>query len=226
MMWAASQAAPLRRVYIENSLVLFEYVRPYLIAGMASGGFMGNVKVGRTVNTGSQQQWISRNSECAGFRDGVWNMVMVGCTGTPAPHCGAEVGTSYPYVVVPNTPVIAEKPFITSTSSGYNLQIPPVKVNSNGVDHTLSGYTTVGFEKVYVTQKADSAATINQKLAAGLHVVISPGQYKFTEPLKISTNGQVILCLGIATLISQSGNPLIQVSAGLEGVRIAGCLLQ
>lgn len=40
MMWAVSQAAPLRRINIDNDLVLFEYQPPIPGAGEASGGFM------------------------------------------------------------------------------------------------------------------------------------------------------------------------------------------
>ena len=46
MMWAVSQAAPLRRVDIANDLLLFEYQPPIPAAGEASGGFMANVRVG------------------------------------------------------------------------------------------------------------------------------------------------------------------------------------
>lgn len=227
MLWAVSQAAPLRRTLVYSNIILFQYVPPWQWAGMASGGYMAQVKVNGTVNTGSQQQFLSRNSECSKFNNGVWNMVMVGCTGTPAAHCGVVAKTDFPYVVVDKTDIMAEKPFITITTSGmYNLQIPPVKTNTKGVDHSLSGYTTVGFNKVFVAKPGDTASTINAKLQAGLHIVISPGIYHWTEPVVIAQNDQVILCLGLATLVPASGKIVINVPGGMEGVRIAGCLLQ
>ena len=39
MIWAVSQAAPLRRVQVDNDLCLFEYQPPIQPAGEASGGF-------------------------------------------------------------------------------------------------------------------------------------------------------------------------------------------
>ena len=51
----------------------------------------------------------------------------------------------------------------------------------------------VGFEHVYVATTADSAAAINAKLGAGLHVVLSPGIYDLEAPLKLGTKGQVLL---------------------------------
>jgi len=229
MMWAVSQAAPLRRTVVENSLVMFEYVPPWQGAGEASGGFIANVKVGGHINTGSQQQCMTRNCEAgAGFNDGVWNMVMVGSVNTPAPHCGhLPTQDVHPYIVVSETPVVAEMPFISVDSSGkFSLQVPALKKNSKGVEHTLQGATTIPFEQVYVTQVTDTAATMNSKLAAGLHLVISPAIYQLTEALKISHNNQVILGLGIATLVSAGGNLAIDVASGVDGVHIAGLLLQ
>jgi hypothetical protein len=40
MMWAVSQAAPLRRIQVDNDLLLFEYQPPITAAGEASGGYM------------------------------------------------------------------------------------------------------------------------------------------------------------------------------------------
>ena len=45
MMWAASQASPIRRVEIENDLLLFEYEPPIQSAGEASGGYFANIKI-------------------------------------------------------------------------------------------------------------------------------------------------------------------------------------
>jgi len=71
MMWAVSQAAPLRRVEVDNDLLLFEYEPPIPGAGEASGGFFANVKVDHgTVKPGSQQQWFARDSTVAAWNGG------------------------------------------------------------------------------------------------------------------------------------------------------------
>lgn len=49
---------------------------------------MADVKVTGTVVSGSQQQYIIRNSEMGKFEGGVWNMVFVGSKGAPPSHCG------------------------------------------------------------------------------------------------------------------------------------------
>ena len=89
MMWAASQAAPLRRVEIDNDLLLFEYEPPIPNAGEASGGYFASVKVDQgSVKSGSQQQWFSRDSTVKSWIGGVWNMVFSGVK-MPRPRTAA-----------------------------------------------------------------------------------------------------------------------------------------
>lgn len=249
MLWAVSQAAPLRRVEVVNDLSLFEYQPPIPAAGEASGGYMANMKVGSSIKSrprfaqgvrantlgnvegvlpGSQQQWFARDSTVNAWTGGVWNMVFTGVEGAPPSHCGLSANSSseVPVINIPATPSISEKPFITIGSDGkYSLQIPPLKSGSSGADFSTADTAPVGFEKVYVTKPSDSAAAINAKLAAGLHVVVSPGIYQITEPLLLNTTGQVILGLGLATLVSANQNIIIHVG-DVDGARVAGLLLQ
>ena len=83
MMWAVSQAAPLRRVHATAGLMLYEYQPPYDAAGYSSGGFMANSQVDGEVYPGSQQQWFTRNSAVQSWQNGVWNHVFVGVAGAP-----------------------------------------------------------------------------------------------------------------------------------------------
>ena len=46
--------------------------------------------------------------------------------------------------------------------------------------------------QVYVAQPSDSAAAINAKLAAGLHVVLTPAIYDLEAPLQLTHDNQVI----------------------------------
>eukprot|EP00756_Hemistasia_phaeocysticola_P042940 Hpha_TRINITY_DN16998_c0_g1::TRINITY_DN16998_c0_g1_i1::g.56244::m.56244 len=226
MLWAVSQAAPLRRVEVAHNLVLFQYVPPLKNAGEASGGYFANVKTGGAVLLGSQQQWFARDSSLGGWEGCVWNCVTVGVENGTDGHC-SNSGGKLPITKVSKTPVVAEKPFLTVDTSGkFYLQIPPVKKNSLGYSGYESGTQAVSFEHVYLTQPSDSAAVINAKLAAGLHVVVSPGIYHLTEPLRVVKSGQVLLGLGFATLVSSNQNAVIVVADGIDNVRIAGFLLQ
>ena len=55
MLWAVSQAAPLRRVHVSQNLMLFEVVNGS--AGYGSGGFLADTLVDGDILAGGQQQW-------------------------------------------------------------------------------------------------------------------------------------------------------------------------
>jgi hypothetical protein len=54
---------------------------------------------------------------------------------------------------------------------------------------------------------------------------VSPGIYQIDTPLLVAKPGQVLLGLGLATLVSAKQNTIIQVG-DVAGVRVAGFLLQ
>ena len=190
--------------------------------GWSSGGYFSNVEVSGTIYAGSQQQYFFRNTKMGRFVKGGWNFVFVGCEGAPSTHCGTSGGD--PTTTIDQTPLIAEKPYITIDSSDkYYLKRPKYKSATQGTDWDDDA-DAFDFTQVYVASDADSAAVINGKLAEGLHVVLQPGNYNLEESLKMSVNGQVLLGIGMATLTPTNGNALIEVSDGIDA-RIAGLLL-
>lgn len=226
MLWAVSQAAPLRRVIIDQDLMLFQTAGGSG-DGYASGGFMANLRVSGTVWSGTQQQFFSRNCDIQAWQGGVWNMVFAGVAGAPASHCGKGSGAG-PYVTVDQVPMVADKPFITIGADGqFFLNVPPVKWLLRGTDYENS--VQVGFEQVYVAAAdRDTAETINARLAQGLHVVLSPGVYNLDQPLMVGFGGhqgQVLLGLGLATLVAMKGTSAVEVGPA-AGIRIAGLILE
>jgi hypothetical protein len=214
-------------VEITNDLILYQYIAGDYDAGFASGGFMANTQVSGTVWSGSQQQWFTRNSAVGSFVGGVWNMVFTGTVGAPSSHCGfSSSDKGLPYVTVANTPVVAEKPYISiNPSTGlYYLNIPLVSRDRRGVD--TSNKLQVDFSNVYVADAdRDTANSINAKLEAGFHVVLSPGIYNLDAPIFLNKENQVLLGLGLATLVATSGNAVVRVG-DVGGVRVAGVLLE
>lgn len=120
--------------------------------------------------------------------------------------------------------MIAEKPFIVYENGRYFLAVPHLKFNSRGVSN-YNDLTKIDFSQVYVATEKDSAATINAKLDSGLHLVLTPGQYKLTESLKIKHANTVVLGLGLATLITTNGQPCVVVG-NVDGVRVSGILFE
>jgi len=224
MLWAVSQASPLRRIHVDAELSLYQYEPPYPNAGYASGGFLANSVVGGNVYPGSQQQWFTRNSELGGFIGGAFNMVFAGVKGAPSSHCGNTNGS--PYTTVSTTPVIAEKPYISMDDTGlFWLNIPAVKYNSTGVDWVSNSTRRVPFSSVYVASNStDTADTINAALSSGLHVVLTPGVYTLEAALEVTHSGQVLMGLGLATLVPGQGNAVITV-ANVDNVRIVGPMI-
>lgn len=62
--WAVSQAAPIRRVLVNGAATLMDYCTG---PSYASGGFIADTEFeGGSIVSGSQQQWITRNSQIDG----------------------------------------------------------------------------------------------------------------------------------------------------------------
>eukprot|EP00928_Gymnodinium_smaydae_P031210 TRINITY_DN22978_c0_g4_i1.p1 TRINITY_DN22978_c0_g4~~TRINITY_DN22978_c0_g4_i1.p1 ORF type:complete len:461 (-),score=79.46 TRINITY_DN22978_c0_g4_i1:318-1700(-) len=221
MLWAVSQASPLRRVHVDHALAVFEVQNGH--AGYASGGFLADSLVG-TVELGSQQQWMNRNVAANSTSGGAWNVVSVGCTGAP----------SYreKHSTIAKTPVIAEKPYICSSANSFQLRVPAVSTGTQGCSWQHgqpSTDRTIDFKFVYVANaESDTAATINAKLKNDTvnAVVLCPGIYHLDAPITIARPGQVLLGLGMATLVAAKGTAAVLVPPGLPDVRVAGLLLQ
>ena len=121
--------------------------------------------------------------------------------------------------------------FATSCAAGRPAGFAAKFAASSGASWTAadpshSSDAVYSFSQVFVASNAsDSASTINAKLAAGLHVVLSPGIYELEDTLRLRMPNQVLLGLGLATLVAANGLPAVAV-ANVDGVRVAGVLLQ
>jgi hypothetical protein len=122
--------------------------------------------------------------------------------------------------------VIAEKPYITINSTGYfNLIVPRLETNKVGPTTNFGNSDSIDFSNVYVANETDSAATINSKLASGLHLLLTPGNYKLTDSITINNPNTIVLGIGFPTLTSTTGKPVIVVG-NVDGVRVGGILFE
>jgi hypothetical protein len=212
MVWGVSQAAPLRRVYIKGDLQLFD-------KGYASGGFLADSKVEGTINSGPQQQWFTRNSEIGNWVGGNWNMMFVG-----VPQAPEENWPEKPYTKIETTPVIREKPWLSFGKKGFIVNVPGLKKASSGpewINHVMPE-RRITMKKFYIVrQGVDDAASINSALNKGKNLLITPGRYFLKESLKVTKPGTLIIGIGMATLIPESGNAVIEIS-DLDGVTVSG----
>ncbi|WP_235215387.1 adenylyl cyclase [Phaeacidiphilus oryzae] len=219
--WAVAQAGPMRRAHIKGDMTLWPSPPGNR---WSSGGFLADSVVDGQVDSGSQQQWLSRNDTFGSWTGSNWNMVFVGVEGAPA-----QSFPSPPYTTVDRTPVVREKPFLTTDGKGgYRVFVPAVRRDSTGTTWG-SGRPAAGrslpLSLFHVARPGDSAASINEALALGRHLLLTPGVYPLSSPLRVNRPGTVVLGLGLATLRATRGNALIEV-ADVGGVSVAGVLLE
>jgi len=215
MQWAVSQAISFRRMHVLGNLVLHQN------RGWASGGWISDSLIDGTVDSGSQQQWLSRNAEWANWTGSNWNMVFVGVNHPPTGDW-----PSPPYTKVSETPVIREKPFLQVDASGrWNVVVPELRTNSTGI--TWHGGNTPGrsipLDRFYIARPRDTAAAINAQLAQGKHLLFTPGIYALTEPIRVTRPDAVVMGLGLATLKPINGTAAMTTSDA-NGIIVAGLL--
>ncbi|MEU4981067.1 coagulation factor 5/8 type domain-containing protein [Streptomyces sp. NPDC021969] len=214
--WAVSQAAPFRRMHVRGGLNLAP--DGY---GWASGGYIADSRIDGTVGPYSQQQWYTRDSSVGGWLNAVWNMVFSGVEGAPA-----QSFPEPPYTTLETTPVSREKPFLYLDGDEYRVFLPEKRTDARGVswgNGTPRG-TSLPLTQFYVAKPADSAATLNQALEEGLHLLLTPGIYHLDRTVDVRRAGTVVLGLGYATLIPDNGVTALKV-ADVDGVRLAGFLV-
>ncbi|MEW2497675.1 RICIN domain-containing protein [Streptomyces nodosus] len=212
--WAVSQAASYRRVHLRGNLALDD-------GGWSSGGYLADSKIDGQVRSGSQQQWLTRNSQLGSWTGSNWNMVFVGSQGVPA--------TSFPnppYTTVDRSPVSREKPFLHVDEAGaYKVFVPSARSNSTGTSWASGSPagTSLPLDRFQIVKPGSTAAEMNAALAAGKNLLVTPGVYHLDQTLKVTRPDTVVLGLGLATLVPDNGVTAMTV-ADVDGVSVAGLL--
>ena len=168
-MWAASQAAPMRRVVVNGLVSLMDYCDGS--PDYASGGFIADSQFnGSTIINGSQQQYITRNTTLDGWTNGVWNQVFCGDPGAPAQSFATDSGHGgpNPYTTLAACPVTKEAPYLYLDSTGkYRVFVPSAQKNTNGP--TWANGATPGkslsLDSFYVVDASSTIDQINLALA-------------------------------------------------------------
>ena len=217
--WAVSQAVSMRRLNVAGGNVS---LMDYCTAGpqFASGGFIADSNLPFVIN-GSQQQWLIRNSEIAGWSNGVWNQVFAGVENAPS----EATFPSPPYTTLATTPVSREKPYLfVDTKGGYNVRVPSAQTDSSGISWAAAGVMpgrTIPLGDFFVAKPSDSVKTINNQLARGRDLLLTPGVYDVARSIDVKRANTVVLGLGHATLTAVDGALPLTV-ADVPGVVVAG----
>jgi hypothetical protein len=223
--WAVSQASPIRRVNINGANLSLQ---DYCTAGQqfASGGFIADSRIantgGNVIINGSQQQFYVRNSNIGTWTNDVWNQVFSGVVGAPA--------QSYPtpkYTTLATTAVSREKPFLYVDASGnYNVFAPAPRTNS--ADVSWSSGSELGrslpISSFFIASPSTNVQQINAALASGQNLILTPGVYQLDRSIEVKRPDTVVLGLGLATLVPQSGNAAITIGS-VDGVEVSGLIV-
>ncbi|HEV2783469.1 MAG TPA: hypothetical protein VGX25_29135 [Actinophytocola sp.] len=216
--WAVSQAVSMRRLNIGGGTLS---LMDYCTAGpqFASGGFIADSRLPATIN-GSQQQWLTRNSEIGGWSNGVWNQVFAGVVGAP----DDAAFPSPPYTTLDTTPVSREKPYLFVDARGrYHVRVPAARTSTRGIswaDGPTPG-RTLPLTDFFVATPSDPVRLINSQLARGKHLLLTPGVYDIARSIEVRRPDTVVLGLGHPTLTAVNGATPLDV-ADVSGVVVAG----
>jgi len=213
--WAVSQAAPYRRMHLYGDLALDD-------GGWSSGGFMADCRIEGTIRSGSQQQWFTRTSQITGWTGSNWNMMFMGVAGAPPTRFPEP-----PYTTIDTVPLVREKPYLAVGETGaWQVMVPRLRRDARGPSWAAGGVSAdaVALSRFLIARPDMPVAAINTALAAGRHVLFTPGIYRLGAPIRVTRPGTVLLGLGLATLLAEGGSKAITV-ADVGGVTIAGLLI-
>ena len=223
--WAASQAAPIRRMIINGNLVAQDYCANN---NYASGGFIADSELTKDFDTYGNQQYIVRNSSIGGAANGcpggLWNNVYSGVQGAPAP---VFTGQCEQNTVLPSSPRSEEGPFLYTDASGaFNVFVPSLRTSATGTSWSSGSEagTVKPLSGFYVATPASSVADINDALSHGKNLVLTPGVYDLSQAIHVTRPGTIVAGMGFATLVPTAGNQALVVDSG-NGVKVSGLLI-
>jgi len=223
--WAVSQAAPMRRVNVAGGNLTLQ---DYCTAGpqYASGGFIADSHTGFVIN-GSQQQFLVRDGSIGGWSNGVWNQVFSGVIGAPPQSFSTTPYNPPPYTTLPASPITREAPFLYVDGSGnYNVFVPDLRRDSSGT--TWANGPTAGssipIDRFFVATPTVGAKTIDNALARGMNLILTPGIYHLDRTLNVKRADTVVLGLGFPTLVPDGGITALSI-ADVPGVKLTGLLV-
>ncbi|WP_214109119.1 hypothetical protein [Acrocarpospora catenulata] len=140
---------------------------------------------------------------------------------------GAPADSSFPgspYTTLDTTPLSREKPYLYVDAQGkYNVRVPAAQRGTRGITWA-NGVTpgrTLPIGDFFVAKPSDSVQVINNQLARGKHLLLTPGVYNVARSIEVKRPNTVVLGLGHATLTAVNGSTPLDI-ADVSGVIVAG----
>ena len=227
MRWLTSQTCLWRRVHLNGDVDVAGWPDPngtYAWGNMFANSWIeGTIHSGHARNTATSQgtkgngMYYVRDSKIGGFDGESVIYLFSGVKGAPATDF--DPGDK---VNVARTPVTREAPFLYLDNGHYKVFVPNARINTSGVNWQISRWTgrSISLNDFYIAMPTDTAATLNDQLAQGKHLLLTPGLYNLDAPLQINRRNAVVMGLGFATLMPTAGNAAVIVG-DVPGVILA-----
>jgi hypothetical protein len=214
--WNTSQAAPLRRVDIVGNLDLS--------GGSAGGNLISNSRISGTViagfrwvtdstRLGGQFYYYIHDSQIGGFQGHFANYVFSGVQGAPAAQFNPGDVTN-----LRTTPVSREPPFLYVDHKVFKVSVPDARTNVAG--YRWGTRSSLPLDAFFLAKPTDTAQGINDALAYGKNLILTPGVYRLMDAIHIVRPNTIVLGMGLATLTPINGTAAIQVD-DVSGVSIS-----
>ncbi len=233
MRWQTSQTAHWRRVNLLGSLDVVGNPPTFAFGSVfANSRITGTVDVGDARITESSPggkanaMYYVRDSEIGGWNGFAAQMVFSGVKSAPADNFGpggADRSKAGDKVTIPATPLSREAPFLYVEKGEYKVFIPKAQRNSAGYNWSVGTDvgTSMPISRFLIARPSDPVEKLNAAIASGKNIILTPGVYSLTAPLRIARADAVVLGLGFAQLNAVSGTEAVIV-VDVPGVVLSG----
>ncbi len=228
--WAASQASPMRRVDINGNMTLMDYCDGS--PDWASGGFIADSELNGTVENGSQQQYVTRNTDIGSWTNGVWNQVFCGDPGAPAQSFGSTSAAIRRPAAVHDARHLPGDPGRALPVHRLLRQLQRVRpLGADQLQRTVlgrrqhPGHLALGEQHLLRRELLQHDRARSTRPWPRVRTCCSrPGVYSYASTINVTKADTKIIGLGFATLIPTAGQTTISV-ADVGGVNISGLIL-
>jgi hypothetical protein len=233
MRWQTSQTAHWRRVNLLGSLDVVGNPPTYAFGSViANSRITGVVDVGDARITASSPggkanaMYYVRDSVIGGWKGFASQMVFSGVEGAPADNFGpggSDRSKAGDKVTLRTTPLSREAPFLYVEKGEYNVFVPKARRDSAGVNWSVRKDvgTSMPISRFLIARPSDPVEKLNEAIALGKDIILTPGVYQLTAPLRVARADAVVMGLGFAQLNAVNGTEAVIV-ADVPGVVLSG----
>ncbi len=129
-----------------------------------------------------------------------------------------------PYTVLDKTPLSREKPYLYVDDKGkYMVRVPSAATNTSGISWAdgMTPGRSIPISDFFIARPGDSVQVINNQLARGKNLILTPGVYDVARSISVKRADTVVLGMGLATLKAVNGATPMTI-ADKPGIILAG----